>query len=808
MFYQFFKIVMRNIRRDWTYFLIITVCLAAGLSLFGILTVEDECFHESGYPAHERTFYAELTDPDSVKERKRAAALDFGNYIQTFQRELELYGEKVYDASCFYVEGVEDVVLKQASDDLRKQQGLMFHYAGKEIPYYFTGSSLEQIGVSQSYYKYNNLTLLMGDRMPANEYEIIIKESLLKRIGLSLDDVESCLVEPILPDDAASDMEYHIVNVIKDDNWSKDDEYDCFHWVSISRQNEDSFSPMVILAPGADMETVNERLESRQFTNTRGEIKIPKLSGEYYYHHDGVRNSVLYSLALIIAVVGFLKRLVQSMNQNRRAKQIHVCLGAGVWHILMLQMLEVLIMLTAATLLSVYVSSLLTEFLNGKQDNFSFQFYLTLADVVRMEILASAVILAISAVVVLIATYFFIKKAYSGSIITHKERHIVTNIIICIELAVAVYGMCESLTYLGFSEKRYNPLPRNLNKRTFSLSIQSNERSIVEQYIPFSELINELRSVPQVEEICCAQSWISNSMSIEGTSFWISQVDSSYFRFFNIPCDRTGVPETGNEIYLSRKLYDNLMAAGVDVTAPMDMNNSNISVYDMNGNRVPGTNRRVVVAGVFERSYGAYNEAEELVDHKGSAVTIDNNNYSLPYLRFSPGVTIEQAQELVDEVLSRHTPETIRLQLNKLDRYNYEEDVKTFSSVYSTVAFICLMLAILSVQTSVSADANRRRKEVSLRKINGAKARDIASLFVRPYSVIVLVAFTAGYLFSVVRTVKMVRGGGRTFLMLDSYVSWILPVTLAIIVAVVALTLLRKVRSIMRTNPAEVIKSE
>ena len=807
MLFQYLKIVMRNIRRDWTYFLIITVCLAAGLTLFAILTVEDECFHESGYPGHERTFYAELSEPDSIKEKKKAAVWDYGSFIQNYQKEMELYGEKVYDAGCFYVEGVEDIVLKQASDDLRNQKGLSFHFAGKDFPYYYGGGTLKQISVSQSYYKYNNLTLLKGDRTPVNEYEIIVKESLLKRIGLSVDDIESYSVKPILSDDVTSDIEYRIVNVIKDDKWSKEDDYDCFHWASISRQYEDSFNPQVILAPGTDKEAVNERLKTRQFTNTRGEIKIPQLSGEFYYHHDGLRNSLLYSLALIIAVVGFLKRLVQSMNQNRRAKQIHVCLGAGVWHILALQMLEVLIMLTASTLLSMYVSSFLTEFLNGNLDNLSFEHYLPFGDIVKIEMLTSVGVLTISAVVVLIATYFFIKNAYSGSIITHKERHLVTNIIICIELAVAVYGMTESLTYLGFSEEIYNPLPRDLKKRTFSLDIQS-ERSIIEQYVPVSQLITELRSISQVEEICCAKSWINSFMSINGTSFWLSQVDSSYFRFFTIPCQRFGVPETGDEIYLSRKLWDNMVAAGIDVAKPLDMNNFNMNIYDMNGNRIPGTSRKVVVAGIFERSYNAYNEGEELMDAKGSAVTIDNNNFGIPYLRFSRGVTMEQAQQLVDDVVSRHLPETIRLQLKKLDTYQYEDDVKTSSSVFSVVAFICLMLAILSVQTSVSADANRRRKEVALRKINGAKARHIAALFVRPYGVIVMVAFIAGYLLSVVRTVRTVRGEERTYLTLDSYVSWILPVTLAIIVSVVALTLFRKVRSIMRTNPADVIKSE
>lgn len=807
MILQYLKIVMRNIRRDWSYFLIITVCLAAGLTLFAILTVENDCYFESGYPGHERTFYAELSEPDSIKEKKRAAVWDYGSFIQNYQKEMELYGEKVYDAGCFYVEGVEDIVLKQASDELRNQKGLMFHSAGKDIPYYYGGSKLEQMSVSQSYYKYKNLTLLMGDRTPANEYEIVVKESLLKRIGLSVDDIESCSVKPILSDDEISDIEYHIVNIIKDDKWSKEDDYDCFHWISISRLNEDSFFPQVILAPGADKEAVNERLKARQFTNTRGDIKIPQLSGEFYYNHGGVKRSLLYSLALIIAVVSFLKRLVQSMNQSKRAKQIHICLGAGVWHILILQMLEVLITLIAAFLLSAYISSLLSEFLNGNLDNFSFQHYLALGDVVKFELLASAIILTVSTVVVLIATYFFVKNAYSGSIITHKERHLVTNIIICIELAVAVYGMTESLTQLGFSEQIYNPLPRDVKKRTFSLSIQS-QMSIIEKYVPITQLVNELRSIPQVEEICCAQSWINSFMSINGTNFWLSQVDSSYFRFFCIPCQRFGVPETGDEIYLSRKLWDNLVAAGVDVTGQLDINNFNIAIYDTKGNRIPGTNRRVVVAGIYERNYHAYNEGEEQMDAKGCAVTVDNNNFSIPYLRFSRGVTMEQAQQLVDDVVSRHLPETIKLQLKKLDTYYYEDNVKTSSSIFSTIAIICLLLAILSVQTSVSADANRRRKEVALRKINGAKARDIAALFVRPYGVIVLVAFTAGYLLSVVRTVKAVRGEVMTYLTLDSYVSWILPVTLAIIVAVVALTLLRRVRSIMRTNPADVIKSE
>jgi ABC-type antimicrobial peptide transport system permease subunit len=295
-------------------------------------------------------------------------------------------------------------------------------------------------------------------------------------------------------------------------------------------------------------------------------------------------------------------------------------------------------------------------------------------------------------------------------------------------------------------------------------------------------------------------------MSIGNCRTWFSQVDANYFKFFNIPCDRTGVPETGNEIYLSRRLYDNLLSDGVDVTQPLELNDFGVISFDMNGNIISHASRKYTVAGVYERNFGAARYNEEVLDSKGDAITINNSVTNYLYVRFAPGISREKGQELVNEVVSGHLPETVELKLNDIETYSYQDDVKTFSSLYTTVAFICILLAILSVKSSVSADAERRRKEVALRKINGAKARDIAGLFVKPYGIIVAIAFVAGYMFSVMPMVKASKEG--SYIMLDSYVSWVLPASLAIIVMVVALTLLRRVRAIMSTNPADVIKSE
>lgn len=61
------------------------------------------------------------------------------------------------------------------------------------------------------------------------------------------------------------------------------------------------------------------------------------------------------------------------------------------------------------------------------------------------------------------------------------------------------------------------------------------------------------------------------------------------------------------------------------------------------------------------------------------------------------------------------------------------------------LALICVLLVVLSVYSSVTMDAEARRKEVAIRKINGASPRDIGILFARGYVVIFLVAFVVTY---------------------------------------------------------------
>jgi hypothetical protein len=88
-----------------------------------------------------------------------------------------------------------------------------------------------------------------------------------------------------------------------------------------------------------------------------------------------------------------------------------------------------------------------------------------------------------------------------------------------------------------------------------------------------------------------------------------------------------------------------------------------------------------------------------------------------------------------------------------------------------------------------------RRKEVALRKINGAKARNIMELFIKPYGIILVIACLIGNLASVA-------------LLISGHVLLVAVVTLLVMALIITLTVFSKIRAIMHTNPADVIKSE
>ena len=126
------------------------------------------------------------------------------------------------------------------------------------------------------------------------------------------------------------------------------------------------------------------------------------------------------------------------------------------------------------------------------------------------------------------------------------------------------------------------------------------------------------------------------------------------------------------------------------------------------------------------------------------------------------------------------------------------------ATVLYVISAICLLLVVLSVYTSVSLDTKTRQKEVAIRKINGATPWNIAFLFVRSYLWLYLVVFLFVYPCSRLLLIRILEGSGA-----NTPYEWGWGVILFISFGVLLIvTLMWKIRLVMRLNPADVLKKD
>ena len=162
-------------------------------------------------------------------------------------------------------------------------------------------------------------------------------------------------------------------------------------------------------------------------------------------------------------------------------------------------------------------------------------------------------------------------------------------------------------------------------------------------------------------------------------------------------------------------------------------------------------------------------------------------------------------QKQLKEMLDKQFPgASIRLR-NTTDYYDellYSEQL--LSRLLSIVAAVCMIISAFGVFSMISLSCERRQKEIAIRKVNGAKRRDIYRIFANEYLwqlvIASAIAFPVGYVIM------------RHWL--DNYVKqtaiswWVYVAIFATTAFIVFGCIVWRIWKVARVNPAEVIKNE
>ncbi|WP_270611788.1 ABC transporter permease [Bacteroides intestinalis] len=119
-------------------------------------------------------------------------------------------------------------------------------------------------------------------------------------------------------------------------------------------------------------------------------------------------------------------------------------------------------------------------------------------------------------------------------------------------------------------------------------------------------------------------------------------------------------------------------------------------------------------------------------------------------------------------------------------------------------SIVCGIIAVFGIFSLVNLSCEQRRKEIAIRKVNGATISDIISIFLREYLILLAlaatVAFAVGYI--------VMRHWLEEYVIQTVISWWIYIVILIAVIAIIFISIGWRIWQAARQNPAEIIKSE
>ena len=510
---------------------------------------------------------------------------------------------------------------------------------------------------------------------------------------------------------------------------------------------------------------------------------------------------VIFSLMIFVTgLINFMKFMIQMFYSRQRELALRKCLGSGNRGLYLLLACEVFIMLAVSFLLSCITTELSYIYMGYLNINIV---ELTLPMLITMQLQTTLIALAVALVVILVPILKLRRTGMRGSLLRHTPGTKMRNFMVGLQFFVAI--VCFG--FLGVA-----------------LKMESAERGRLEDYMSDEELNRILvpskwvknwddirpllEKLPIVEaytytewETRRKQSYNYEKLYVGGDSIYADVIayggDASYFTMFNIPMEGKVVsPDEDGYVYIDKKLHKSLLERGN---------------YDGTIMRTGGRTCRV--AGVLDRSF-TYDGQTVFADHhgevpfSGSIFFVNKGDYNMYYYRIKDGVSLDEARKAFKDVHYKFMPSTFDVQIETLKESLDELNAggRMMKSLAYIMAFISMLVVIMSIYSTISLDATTKQKEIAIRKINGARGWDILRRFVVPYAIIFTVTFLVIYpLIAIIYW--RVAGAYSNFMSVGFVIGYGVAMYVGILLLLAVVTW-HRIRMIMSVNPADVIRRE
>lgn len=560
---------------------------------------------------------------------------------------------------------------------------------------------------------------------------------------------------------------------------SSDFRFECFFLIREGYTADDLQTELDNLISGDKIETANVK-------RTYSDIEDVTL-----------RNCLILFLFLFVCVSfsSYIRQQAQLFRMREREVAIRTCSGGKPCGLFLLFSCEIMVTLMATLLTAIVLNYIAEEFLLRHYSAMIDLVGWTRSEIMTTSVITVAILTAISLIVVAL-TVRRIRKDQTGLALRMKPRpkHRLRNVGITVQMVISILFAWLTFTMLLSADgiKEYYGIPDDADRYKKSLILRLNDVSPEETERIYSD-IERIESVDKTYKFFDYMTYYSGGdfdpSSDQNTLYYIYyQNADDVIKFYDLKIDtlrRDAAPQWN--IAINESFKQLLVDRGI-----WNGKSANIQGVDYD------------IVGMFDRLPFHGSDAAPAV-----IVTNAARPYSQIYdciVMPKPGREAE-ARAALNAAIKEVVPDRIDLPVDDyflIIATKYVAINGMLTAIY-ILSLISIVTTVATIYASVSLDTRRRRKEMALRKFNGANAKIIGMIFTRTYISILAAAVAITLPVVVIIMAKGIIPDETGLTATTGMAAYAL--ALLLITAITALTIGWKIRDIMRVDPVEYLRN-
>jgi hypothetical protein len=401
------------------------------------------------------------------------------------------------------------------------------------------------------------------------------------------------------------------------------------------------------------------------------------------------------------------------------------------------------------------------------------------------------VIILVSLLMFLSVLYMFRRRALNVAI-RHSNNKIFRRASIIVQLIISIgFAFCTTIM-----------LKQMYFLRTTDLGFTFTDRGHISVRYPGIDatvIENQLRQIPEIEETVIGSSLISTLMHSSETYDW----DERPGNIDPIKMEQVIASEKFAKFYEFRPVAGELISEN-DPGEYVMINEAAAKIFgwkDPVGKQFAGYGKYIVkgvIKNICVRSF---------TDPVAPAIYKREKRESASVLFKHKEGAWETCKEKINQIIKAKYPD---INANSVhvgkEEIHYEwllHSENTLLKILTLISTVCLIVCVFGFVSMVSLTCEERRKEIAIRKINGATIKDILDIFFKEYLTLLgigaLIAFPLGYL--------IMKRWLEQYVLQTEMSAWVFVAILLALIMVIVLCVGGKVYRTSRENPVDAIKS-